>query len=123
MYHNPENRTDNQTDKLKWIEASCRELYKAYQLKEQIHTAILWRIQIRPERPQKFGVKMQKTSESETMVELAKKIEFRIYRDATYGFLRIIPITGITIRMKFWSASGSWQTVLDPNPAIPRSML
>ena len=36
LAHNPENRTENQTDKLKLIEAEYPDLYKAYQLKEQI---------------------------------------------------------------------------------------
>jgi len=74
LYHNPENRTDNQTDKLKWIEASCPELYKAYRLKEQIRTAIHMADPDLAGKTIEVWIEDAKSSGLEPMVKLAEKI-------------------------------------------------
>ncbi len=75
LYHNPENRTDNQSEKLKWIEASYPDLYKAFQLKEQLRTVIHMRDVATAEKALQVWVDEAKASELEPMVKLSGKID------------------------------------------------
>ena len=75
LYHNPENRTDNQSEKLKWIEASYPDLYKAFQLKEQLRTVIHMRDVTTAEKALVLWIDEAKASGLEPMVNLSDKIK------------------------------------------------
>lgn len=74
LYHNPENRTDNQTDKLKWIEASCPDLYQAYQLKEQLRTTIHMDDPVTAGKALDLWIESAENCGLKPMVALSKKI-------------------------------------------------
>jgi transposase len=73
--HNPENRTESQTEKLRLIENSYPDLYKAYQLKETLRLILhLKDCDLAAEELDKWLADTA-SCELKSMVELAEKIQ------------------------------------------------